>query len=224
MSTGVNNTNHRRAELKLNALVLAFFLVLMTIGSSCALQPSSPNDNRDSGMSSVTPENANIRRPTKHDAMDTIRGEVPAEVKSAFSKAATVTVQHKELTLDQVKSIERESEATIVGSDFHSFTAQDRSQRQIGAATISEIKQSEMRLLIVFTPLMKIKNVTVVEGSRDLVGRPFFDQFAGKDSKNVFRIGQDLKYDGPNKQDAGVVARVIKRDVLAMHALYASVK
>jgi phosphopantetheine adenylyltransferase len=131
-------------------------------------------------------------------------------------------VEHKQLTLEQIKEIERESGATIPDSDFHSFIAHERSRRATGAATISEVRErgSRFRLLMIVTPVIRIKKITALEESSDSVGRTFLDQFAGKDSKAPLRIGQDLKYDGPNPQEAMAAARAIKRDLLAMQALY----
>lgn len=206
--------------MKHNPLVCAFFFGLTTVAFSCAQQTPSPNPSRNGERSKSAPENADIRRPSKHDAMDTLGNEAPAEVKSAFPKAATVTVRHKELTLDQVQSIERESGATLVDRDFHSFVAHDGSHRQIGSATISRIRRPAMRLVVLFTPSMKIKKVSAIEGNNDIIGKAFLDQFAGKDVKALFRIGQDLKYEGPSRQDAAAVARAIQRDVMAMETLY----
>lgn len=214
----LSRSNRSRKEgprLKLRTLIIGL-VTISVLGSSCASRGSrSETVDRPTVASDTT----NIKRPSKHDAMDTIRSEVPAEVKSAFPEAATVIVQHKEFTVDQVKFIEQESGATIVDPDFHSFIAHE-SHRRIGAATISEVKQPEMRLLIVFTPSMKIRKVTAIAGDINSVGKPFLDQFVGKDGRTLFRLGDDLQYDGANKRDAMAIARAIKRDVMAMGILY----
>jgi len=48
----------------------------------------------------------------------------------------------------------------------------------------------------------------------------FLRLFAGKEMKSPLRIGEDLKYEGSNEQEAIAISRAVKRDLLSMEALY----
>lgn len=148
--------------------------------------------------------------------------EVPTEVKAAFPEARTVTAQHKELSSGQITSIEKESGAKLRGEDFQSFVAHDSSRKQLGLATLTDVERSggKVRLLVVYTNDLKIKKVTPVEGSGDLVSVAFLGQFIGKDHDEAFHVGKDIEYNGKNRVGAEAIAHALKRDLLAMQTLY----
>jgi hypothetical protein len=160
--------------------------------------------------------------PNKNSADEANSDEVPAEVKAAFPEAASVTLQHKDLTARQIASIEKDSGAKIGGVDFYSFVAHDGSHKEVGVATLTDVEGagSPVRLVVVYTTDLKIKKVTPAKGSGDVVSPAFLDQFVGKDHQSKFHVGDDIKYDGPNQDGAQAVAHAVKRDVLAMQALY----
>lgn len=205
----------RRATLKLIGS-LTGLAVLSSFGPSCAPKTSRLEP---PALPRVTP-GSSAARPSKHDVMDTLKNQVPPEVRSAFPTTATVTLQHKLLTREQITSIETESGATIRDADFHSYVAHDSSGRVVGTATISEIRERSFRLrvLLVLKANFKIQNVTTFGEFR--IEPQFLRQFAGKDVKSPLRIGEDLKYEGSNEQEAIAISRAVKRDLLAMEALY----
>lgn len=195
---------------------LTSLAVLTSFGLSCMPSTSRPES---PAPPSVTPGSRGAR-PSKHDAMDTLQNRVPEEVRNAFAQTASVTLQHKQLTREQVMTIEAESGATIRESDFHSYLARDSSGRVVGTATISEIRDRSIRLqvLLVLNPDLKIRNVLAVGEFRS--EPEFLRQFAGKDAKAPLRIGEDLNYEGSNEEEAIAISRAVKRDLLAMEALY----
>lgn len=161
-------------------------------------------------------------RPSNTTTKSVDANEVPTEAKAAFPEAQTVTAQHKELTSEQIASIEKKSGAKLSGEDFHSFVAHDSSRKQLGLATLTDVEGSgsTVRLLVVYTNDLKVKKVTPVEGSGDVVSLAFLGQFAGKDHDQPFHVGEDVEYGGKNRVAAEAVAHALKRDVLAMQALY----
>ena len=195
---------------------LTSLAVLTSFGLSCMPSTSRPEPPAPPTVASPS----SVARPSKHDAMDTLQNRVPEEVSSAFSKTATVRLQHKQLTREQVTSIEAESGAIIRESDFHSYVARDSSGRLVGSATISEIRERSIRLqvLLVLNANFKIKNVMTLGEFR--IEPQFLRQFAGKDAKAPLRIGEDLNYEGSNEEGAIAISRAVKRDLLAMEALY----
>ena len=158
----------------------------------------------------------------KNSAGEASDDEVPAEVKAAFPEAASVTIQRKALTAEQIASIEKDSGVKIAEKDFHSFVAHDSSHKQIGTSTLTDVEGAggPVRLVVVYTNDGKIKKITPVTGSGDVVSPAFLDQFIGKDHSGKFHVGDDIKYDGTNQAAAEAVTHAVKRDVLAMHALY----
>ena len=189
--------------------------VLSSFGPSCMPNTSRPEPLATPGL---TP-GSSVARPSKHDVMDTLGNAVPTDIKNAFPPNATITLQHKQLTLEQVKSIEAESGADVPAGDFHSFVARAPSGRIIGTATISEIRDRSIRskVLLVLTPNFRIKKVTALGELR--VESRFLNQFTGKDRKSPLQIGKDLTYEG-NEGYAFAIRRAIKRELLAMEALY----
>lgn len=195
---------------------LTSLALLSSFGPSCIPKTSRPEPLAPPSLTS----GSSVARPSKHDVMDTLQNRVPVEVSSAFSKRATVTLQHKQLTLEQVTSIEAQSQASVREADFHSYVARDSSGRLVGSATISEIRERSIRVrvLLVLNPDLRIKNVMTLGEFR--IEPQFLRQFVGKDVKSPLRIDEDLKYEGSNEIEAIAISRSVKRDLLAMEALY----
>lgn len=206
--------------MRLKVLTMVALLILAGVTTACSKpapeQPS--NAAARAGNSNSQPAN----NPNKNSAAGASSDEVPAEVKAAFPDAASVTIQHKDLTDKQIASVEKESGAKVAGKDFHSYVAHDSSHKQIGAATVTDVEGAggPIRLVVVHTNDGKIKKVTPVTGSGDVVSAAFLDQFVGKDHHGRFHVGDDVKYDGANQSAAQAIAHAVKRNVLAMHALY----
>ena len=206
--------------MRLNLIMVTVVLMLSATSAACSKPaPEQPSNAaaRTDNKNSQPAGNLN-----KNPAGEASSDEVPAEVKAAFPDAASVSLQHKDLTAKQIASVEKESGAKIAEKDFHSFVAHDSSHKQIGAATLTnvEVAGGPVRLVVVYTNDGKIKKITPVTGGGDVVSPAFLDQFVGKDHHGKFHVGDDIKYDGANHAAAEAVAHAVKRDVLAMHALY----
>ncbi len=200
-------------------IALIIFLALAAAGAACSKPASEQSSNtaaqnRNRNESAAASTNANVAGPVSEE-------EVIAQVKTAFPDAQSVTPQNKELTSEQVASVEKDSGATLASKDFRSFVAHDGSHKQLGAATLTSAQGAgNAQLLVIYTNDGKIKKVLPVRGSGDTSSAAFLDQFAGKDHTAAFHVGDDIKYDGSDKPAAEAVAHAIKRDLLAMHALY----
>ena len=206
--------------MRLNVLTITVLIMLASMATACskaAPEQSSNTATRTNNRNAQAAENVN-----KNSAGETSRDEVPVEVKAAFPDAQIVTLQHKNLTAKQISSVEKESGAKLADKDFHSFVAHDSSHKRIGAATVTDAEApgGPVRLVVVYTNDGKISKVTSVKGSGDVVSPAFLDQFLGKSHDDAFHVGEDLRYDGSNKAAGEAVAHAVKRDVLAMHALY----
>ncbi len=203
-------------RLKLVALIMGLALggAIAACSKPSSNQQSSNTPAQNSNQSASANTNRNAAGPVSDD-------EVIAQVKAAFPDAQSVTPQNKELTSEQVASIEKDSGATLAGKDFRSFAAHDGSHKQLGAATLTSVQGAgNVQLLVIYTSDGKIKKVAPVRGNGDVASAAFLDQFAGKDHTAAFHVGDDIKYDGSDKPAAEAVAHAIKRDLLAMHALY----
>lgn len=207
-------------SVRLNMLVLSGLLAVAAIAAACS-KPASENLSNAPAKTPNKNEQAAANL-NKNPAGEAQQEEVPAQVKAAFPEAQSVSLQHKDLTSGQISSIEKEAGAKLADSDFHSFVAHDSSHKQIGSATLTEVEGAgePAQLLVVYTNDVTINKVTPLKGSGDVVSPSFLDQFVGLDHHSVFHVGDDLKYDGANKDAAQAVAHAVKRDVLAMQALY----
>ena len=206
--------------MRANIITIAVLLILAAVTTACS-KPA-PEQTSNSAARTDNKNNQAASNLNKNSAGEASNNEVPAEVKAAFPEAASVTIQHKDLTTKQIASIEKDSGAKIGGVDFHSFVAHDSSHKQIGAATLTDVEGAggPVRLVVVYTNDGNIKKITPVTGSGDVVSAAFLDQFVGKGHHGKFHVGDDIKYDGPNQAAAQAVAHAVKRDVLAMHTLY----
>lgn len=206
--------------MRSRVLLLAIVLVFAALGAACSKPALDQNSN-----TATRTENKNAQASgnlNKNSGGEASKDEVPAEVKAAFPDANMVTMQHKDLTAKQIESIEKDSGSKLSDKDFHSFIAHDSAHKQVGTATMTNIEAAggPVQLLVIYTNDGKIKKITPLKGSGDVVSAAFLDQFAGKDHDDAFHVDNDLKYDGANKDAALAVAHAVKRDVLAMHALY----
>lgn len=205
--------------MRLNVLILAGLIMTAAIATACSKGAPEQSSNAARTDNRNTQARGNLN---KNSATAASQDEVPAEVKAAFPDAPIVTLQHKDLSAKQISSVEKDSGAKLADRDFHSFVAHDSSHKQIGAATVTDAEApgGPVRLVVVYTNDGKIKKVTAVKGSGDFVSPAFLDQLVGKDHHDAFHVGEDLRYDGSNQAAAEAVAHAVKRDVLAMHALY----
>ena len=150
------------------------------------------------------------------------KGDVPPAVKAAFPETQTVTAQQKDLTDSQIASIEKESGSKLSGKEFHSFAAYDGSHKQIGTATIIDVEGQgqPIQLVVVYKNDGVIKKVVAARGSDDVASAAFLGQFTGKGHHDAFHVGEDITYGGSNRAAAEAVTHALKRDLLAMQALY----
>jgi hypothetical protein len=145
--------------------------------------------------------------------------EVPASVKSAFPDAQSFTKQHKDLTKEQIASIEKDSGGKVPDTDHHSYLAFSTSggaRKQIGAATV--VKAGAKNVVIVYDN--KDGSPVIKELRTDGVPAPFLAQFAGKGHDNSLLLGEDIKAIGAKEDEAKTITEAVRVDVLTMQALY----
>ena len=145
--------------------------------------------------------------------------DVPANVRSAFPDAQSITTQHKDLSATQVSSIEKDAGGKVADTDHHSylaFSTTGGARRQIGAATVVEAGGKQMVVIYESkngSPLIK-------EVRAEGVPQGFLDQFKGKGHDDKLQFGQNIKAQGADDATARAATAAIHRDVLAMQALY----
>ncbi|GEM_PF-935498 len=209
--------------MRLKSYFFIGVLLLTAIAAACSKpETASP----PASNTAAKPEAAKAPAADGHEEKPEAKGEdIPPEVKAAFPEAQTISKQHKDLTAGQIASIEKGSGSKLDDTDFHNYVAygmEGGKRTQLGAATIVDIEGAgaPMQLLVVYSNDIVIKKISVIKGSGDAASPAFLNQFAGKDHDQKFHVGADLKYSGSNKESAEAVAHALKRDILAMQALY----
>lgn len=145
--------------------------------------------------------------------------ETPASVKAAFPDANSFTKSHKDMTPEQIASIEKETNAKVPDTDHHSylaFSTTGGARKQVGAATVVEADGKEM--VVVYDN--KEGRPFVKEIRADGVPAEFLTQFAGKDHDAKFQIGADLKANGVDDKLAKAIAEAVRVDAMTMQTLY----
>lgn len=195
-------------------IVAAFsFVALLLLGAACSSGSNSPTTavNTAPGNTATTTNSASPA--AKPDE------EVPATVKAAFPNAQSFTKQHKDLTKEQIASIEKDSGNKIDDPDHHSYLAFSTgggARKQIGAATI--VKAGAKDVVIVYDN--KDGSPVIKEIRADGVPVPFLAQFAGKGHDNSILLGDDIKANGAKEEEAKAITEAVRVDVLTMQALY----
>ncbi len=145
--------------------------------------------------------------------------ETPATVKAAFPDANSFTKSHKDMTPEQIASIEKETGAKVPDTDHHSylaFSTTGGARKQVGAATVVEAGGKE--IVVVYDN--KEGRPFVKEIRADGIPAAFLAQFAGKDHDAKFQIGSDLKANGVDDKLAKAIAEAVRVDAMTMQTLY----
>ena len=182
--------------MRLRVFVFTSLGVATSLSLACSKQSSEHQSNTTARADNRNSSSAN-------------KDAVLSAVKSAFPETQTVTAQQKDLTDSQIASIEKESGSKLSGKEFHSFAAYDSSHKQVGTATIIDVEGQgqPIQLVVVHKNDGAIKKVVAAKGSSDVASAAFLDQFEGKSHHDAFHVGGDITH-------------ALKRDVLAMQALY----
>ncbi|MEW6732875.1 MAG: hypothetical protein AB1489_16235 [Acidobacteriota bacterium] len=211
--------------------ILAFIGILLLAGFVVACSKSTP-EHPKSEPSNTAQQPESVKEPTatvpavSHEPNhDSNKDEIPSAVKAAFPEAQTISTQHKDLTPEQISSIEKNSGAKFTSNDFHSYIAygsQGGKRTQLGAATLVDIEGTgePIQLVVVYSNDIVIKKVVPVKGNGDVTSPTFLNQFIGKDHDQAFQVGKDIKFSSKNQNAAQAVAHAVKRDILAMQAIY----
>lgn len=190
---------------------LSFFALLAAACSSGSNAPTTAG-NTGPGNTATTTNGASPAAKTDE--------EVPASVKAAFPDAQSFTKQHKDLTKEQIASIETDSGVKVPDTDHHSYlafsTAGGGARKQVGAATV--VKAGAKNVVIVYDS--KDGSPVIKEIRTDGVPAPFLAQFVGKGHDNSLLLGEDIKANGAKEDEAKTITEAVRVDVLTMQTLY----
>lgn len=146
-------------------------------------------------------------------------GDVPANVKVAFTDAQSITTQHKDLSAAQVTKIEKDTNTKIADKDHHSylaFSTTGGARKQIGAATVVNAGRKEM--VVIYESRNGVPYIKEVRAEG--VPQAFLDQFKGKGHDDKFLLGQDIKPNGADDPTARAATDSIRQDAMIMQTLY----
>ncbi len=206
----------------MNKIIATTILGSLTVlGAACASNEPATNRATTSNANAASTTTANTAT-TNTTATTATTDDTPAAVRAALPDAQSFTTQHKDIPAETVASIEKETGTKIADIDHHSylaFSTAGGARRQIGAATIVEANGQEM--VVVYDSKEGSPVIREVRGSG--VPSAFLAQFAGKGHDDPLTFGKDITAaGGTSEATAKTVTTAIKRDVLAMQALYGS--
>jgi len=193
-------------------------VVALSLASLFATACSSGNDSTPNSAANNTP--ATTAGNSAPDAAKKAGSDdIPAPVHAAFPDAQSITKQHRDLSSEQITTIQKETGSKVPDTDHHSYLAFSNSsgtRQQIGAATV--VKAGSKEMVIVYEnrggkPYIK-------EVRADGVPQAFLDQFKGKGHDEKFQIGQDLKAQGLDDTTARAAAEAVRVDIMTMQTLY----
>jgi len=190
--------------------------ILILVGSLAALAAACSTSEPTNTTANTAPANS----APKTTAPKSASGEdVPASVRAAFADAQSITKQHKDLSPEQITTIQKETGSKVPDTDHHSYLAFSNSsgtRQQIGAATVVKAGSKEMVIVYENRGGMPYIKEMRAEG----VPQAFLDQFKGKGHDEKFQIGQDLKAQGLDDATAKAAAEAVRVDIMTMQTLY----
>ena len=209
----------------MNKIIATALLGSLTVlGAACSSNESATNRTTSPNANTATTTSANTATTNTAAPATTTSatGEAPAAVRAALTDAQAFSAQHKDIPANTISSIEKETGTKVTDKDHHAylaFSTAGGTRRQIGAATVVEANGQEM--VIVYDSKEGSPVIREVRGAG--VPAPFLAQFAGKGHDNPLTFGKDITATGgANEATAKAVTTAIKRDVMAMQALYGS--
>lgn len=199
----------------MNKFLLVGIIALIGLSAACssATQPTANTSNttKPTNTAATTAENT-ATAPKKEE-------ETPAAIKAVFPDAESITKQHKDITKEQIASLEKDAGAKVPDTDHHSFLAfktDTGTRKQIGAATM--VKADGKDAVIIYDS--KDGSPFIKEVKIDGVAADFLKQFSGKGHDDKLQIGQDLKVIGVDEKTAKAIAEAVRVDAMTMQALY----
>ena len=200
---------------------IAIVTILTVVGLAGACASSQETTNKATNtVATNTTSNTISNAATTHSAPKS-DNDAPASVKAVFPDAQSFTTQHKDVSDEQIASIEKDTGSKVPDKDHHSylaFSTAGGTRKQIGAATI--VKVSGKDVVVVYDN--KDGSPIIKEVRADGVPAPFLAQFAGKGHDNDLLLGADIKASGANEAQAKAITEAVRVDVLTMQALYGS--
>ncbi len=201
-------------------LCIALLASLATFAAAC----SSTSENSTTNSNTASTATTTTNRPTANTAATphgtATTDETPAAVRAAIPDAQTFTMQHKDIPAAAIASLEKETGTTVTDRDHHAylaFSTAGGARRQIGAATVVEADGGEM--IIIYDSKDGSPVIREIRGGN--VPQAFLANFKGKGHDDALVFGDDIKAAGGVSESAAKsVTAAIKRDVLAMQALY----
>ncbi len=190
--------------MKLKVMILTSIL-LLNIGAVYANEGHKHDEKKESGMSNL----------------EQTLSEVPAQIKSAFPEAKSISIKHKDLSKKQVSDLEKLVGMKAPEPHFHTYIAygtKNGKKAQLGAATFIEHKN--MIFFVIYNNDITIKKIISAKGTDELEKSGFLKTFEGKDHDQSFTVGKDLKYIGTQKYQAQEVSKAVKMNILTMQTLY----
>ena len=163
-------------------------------------------------MTNANARNTTAAAPAKAD-------EVPPAVKTALPGAQTFTTQHKDLTAEQIASIEKDTGGKVSEKDHHSYLAFSTAggpRTQVGAATV--VTAAGQEIVVVYDN--KDGNPVIKEIKAEGLPAGFLSQFTGKGHDDDLLLGADIKANGAKEDQAKALTDAVRIDVLSMQALY----
>lgn len=188
------------------------FIALLTGLTACSgSQPAGDGAKPAAKPDAGAPSTATAPKATTDD--------VPAPVKAAFGSAQSVTTEHKELTVEQVAAIEKDTGTKITERDHHTYIAYETgsgARKQIGAATV--VKAGGAELVIVYDSQNGMPMIREVRASG--TDAAFLAQFKNKGHDDAIALGKDIKAAGVDEATAKAIADAVRQDSHVMQALY----
>jgi hypothetical protein len=197
---------------KLKFLTIVGLSAAVGLAAACSGGTTTTTNTTTNTTSANTTTAANSSAPKKAD-------ETPAAIKAAFPDAQSFTVQHKDLTKEQITEIENNSGGKMTDTDHHSylaFSTAGGARKQIGAATI--VKAGGRDVVVVYEN--KSGSPFIKEVRAEGVPAAFLAQFNGKGHDDVVTFDEKIKPNGADASMAGAMIAAIGADMLAMQTLY----
>jgi hypothetical protein len=192
-------------------------IIVLAVATLFAGACSSPASNTATTTMQTVPQKANTANNLAATKTDE---DVPDSVKALFPNAQSFTKQHKDIPLEEIVAIEKDTGGKVPDKDHHlylAFANIDGKRTQIGAATI--VKADGKEMIVVYES--KNGMPTVREVRADGVAKEFLAQFAGKNHDTPIRFSDDIKaLGGVSEAQAKEIAQAVRIDVLTMEALY----
>ncbi len=144
---------------------------------------------------------------------------VPESIKKYF-KGGEVSLEHRVLSKDQIKEIEKDS-GSKPDDYFHTFVAvglKNGKKAQLGASTIVKPKGTDIEFALVYDSHLEIKDVIGIKNTDKI--KNLLPELKGKGHHDSFIIGKDIKKSDKDVKLDEKVLKSVRLDVFIMQALW----